>query len=150
MLALDDKARVLVARFDPDALRPLRDIHVPQVVERTAGAAVFVAGGDGAGIGGEGVDLDTLFAILRCRFRPVARLGAIEAARKLQQIGTAPGGLEVAPHDMGIALLQLDVKLSLCRRIVDRGAVVAVNRVVEIGIDVAQQVARVFCREICE
>jgi len=58
--------------------------------------------------------------------------------------------MEIAPHHVRVTPFEADVELALRRRIVHRGAVVAVDRIVGVRIDVAQQIARVLGREVAE
>ena len=83
-LAIQYQARILVAHLDPYTFGALGQVLMMQVIERAAGTAKLVAAADGAGVGGEGIDLGALLAPLCRIFGTKARVGAIQAARILQ------------------------------------------------------------------
>ena len=56
------ESRILVAQLDAHALGADQDVLIAQEVERTAGAAEFLAARQRAGLGGEAVDREALLA----------------------------------------------------------------------------------------
>ena len=146
--SLQHDASVLVAYLDPDTLGALGDVLATQVVQRATGAAVFVASGQGARVGRKQLDAAAAFAILRLsRVSPV-QLGAVQATVVLHQLGAADAGMEVTPHHVRAAALEAHIELALGRRVFHRGAVIAVDRVVKIRVQTAQQRARVLVHKV--
>ena len=143
-------ARDLVAHLDPDPVGAGQDVLVAQVVERAAGAAEFVAAGDGAGLGDEAVDHEALLAEAGDRRALVVGVRAVQAAVDVGQRVVRVADLEVAPHGVALVLAQLEVELAEGGRGLLHGAVVTVGGIVVVGVDAAEQRIRRLVHEGAE
>ena len=128
----------------------MRDVLAPQVIDRTAGAAEHIAGAERARFGGEDFGLAAALAVTGRRRRLGCGARAIEAAIIAHKLGAGDGGLEVAPHDVAVAAFDAHIELAARRRVFNEGAVVAVDGIVAIGIELAQQIARILAVEVRE
>ena len=77
-------------------------------------------------------------------------LGTIKCPAGGQKGRAVDAGLVVAPHDMAVALVEPDVETSLRRRILDDRRVVAVDGVVVVRVQAAQDRLRILFIEIAE
>ena len=148
--AAQHDAGILVTDLGPQALGTLGDVLAPQVEQRSAGAPELFARLQRPGFGGEGFQGRAALAVFGRGLGIPDQIGAVEPAAVLGQLGAGPGGLEVAPHDVGAVVFDADEELPLGRRIVDAGAVVAIDRIVAIGIDPPQQIGGILGIEVRE
>jgi hypothetical protein len=142
ILDADYDAGVLVTNFNAHALGAGQDVLMAQVIERSAGAEEFIAPGDRARLGRETVQHEAFFAETGGGQRLVMQVGAVQAAIDMRQIIIGITDLEIAPQPVTVILLQLEVELAKRRCALFDGAVVAVGRVVIVGIDAPKQRAR--------
>ena len=148
--ALHHQPGDLIALFDADALGAGGDVLTAEIVQRAAGATEYVAGAKRAWLGRKGFGLAALFAV-GCRgIGRHMRFGTIEAPVVAHEFRPVDGGLEVAPHDVAVAAFQPHVEFAVGWRIVSYGAVVAINGIVFVRIEVPQQVMRVLAHEVRE
>ena len=149
-LALDHQPGIAVAHFGKDPLRTRCNILIAEIIDRAAGRGEFLAAADRARVGGKAGDLGAAFAeagaigILPGGLRP------IEATLIADQFRTVQLGLEVTPHRLGILALGADVETAIGRRVLDGRRVIAVDRIVPLGVETAEQRARVLFVELVE
>src|SRR5690606_33234665 len=83
-------------------------------------------------------------------FGTVDTAATVEGALGPQKLRSIQPCLVVAPQHMAIATLEPHVELAIGRRVLQRYRVVAVYRIVLIGIDPPQQGTRILCRHSLE
>ena len=88
------------------------------------------------------------FAKAGGRFRAVIRIRTVKTTLVARELRAVDPGLEVPPHHMAVAALKPDIELTAGRRILIGRRIVAVNRIEVIGVQTAQQLARVFLIEV--
>src|SRR5690606_37613268 len=139
-----------VAHLDGQRLRAGDDILPAHEIGRAAGTEELLALRQRVGLGGIGGDFRAPLAEFRRLRRDIAGAGAIERPVRPQELGTGDAGLEIAPQDVAVAALEPDIELAVGRRVLDHGRIVAIDRIVVVGIELAQQMARILVAEIAE
>ena len=130
-----DDARVLVVKFDADALGAPQDVLVAQVVDRPARSPEFLIARHRSGLGGESVEGDPSLAKTGVGFGPVVCIGSVQAAIDVGQFVAHVADPEVAPQPVILATARLGVELAEGRRRFCHDAVVAERWVMVIGIE---------------
>ncbi len=149
-LTLQHQAGILVANFQEDPLRARRDVAVAEEVDRTPGRGEVLTAGHCAGVGGEGGDLGATLAGRGHRIAAPVQIGAVEGPLVTDQLIAAQTTLEHAPHGVGVLILGPHIEAAIGRGVLDRDRVVAIDRIVHLRVDAAQQRARVFFQEAVE
>ena len=136
--------------LEPALHRAFDDIRMPQVVQRPTGAEKLVVAQCGLGLGRKRRQLAPLLARLRRIEALPLHVGAVESAVVLGELRTIEVGVEVADHRLRIVPLHLGVQAALRVGLGDGRRVVAVDRVVLVRVDVAEQPPRVLAVEVAD
>ncbi|MNQ47955.1 hypothetical protein D3C85_618150 [compost metagenome] len=149
-LTLQHQAGILVADFQEDPLRPRRDVAVAEEVDRAPGRGEVLAAGHGAGVGGEAGDLGATLAARGHGVAAPVQIGAVQGPLVTDQLIAAQTALEHAPQGVGVLVLGAQIEAAIGRGVLDRDRVVAIDRIVHLRVDAAQQRARVLFQEAVE
>src|SRR5262249_41136084 len=126
------------------------DVLLPQEVERAAGTAELLTAGHGTRLGAEAVKPRALFAEARGRVRLEVQVSAVQRAIDVRQLVVEITELEVAPQRVVVTVLELGKELARARRkLLDR-TVVAVGRVVVVGVDAPEERIGRLVHEVAE
>ena len=133
------EARVLVAHLDAQPLRALQHVLDTQIVERTTRPAELLAARHGARLGDKAVERDALLAEARRFHALVVGVRAVQTAIDLGQLVGEVADLEVAPHRVILAVVELDEELARGGCTLFDRTVVAERGIEAIRVDAAEQ-----------
>ena len=143
-LAVDYQPGASIANLDGNLLRALIDVGTLEEIDRTAGALELVALGQRAGLGGKRLQPGNRIAIDGGGFRFEIGLRAVKSALVTGQFDALDTGLEIAPHHMAAAAIDPHIELAGGRCILLDQRVVAIDRVIVVGIEPPQELARIL------
>ncbi len=123
-----------VAHFEPQLVAVGDDVAARQAIRpRQAVALDLVAAMELIGIGGKGAEHQPVALIFG--------LHAVERAAVARQLRVGQPGLEIAEQRVEVAPLEPQIELALRRRVIALRAAVAIDGVIAIGVDLAEQPA---------
>ena len=121
-----------------------------QVVQAAAGADEFTVPGDGLRLGREGAHFAAGIAVGSCAATAPIQRRAVERALVLAVFGAGEASAEVAPQRLVAVPVHAHVETTLAVDVAVGGGVVAVHRVVGVGIEPPEDVLRVGVPEAVE